>query len=370
MLFCLLARSLGYSSNDNLTDILILCLILISNNDKVWIILINKSMKEQLGYIPPVNIEQERHEPILNEDDRKVLEFGLHELENLLSKKETKELPSTIVLMDISARPLYYAIKPIIENVYRDKKERPQYYFLSAVRDAEIVKLNTYEDEKDLEEITEGVYEEKIEKFGLSMKKVGERTVQKPRIKVRDNIDYEGLRKSFKDRFTKILNNSPAGNLLIIDDYLSKGETVNKIEETASEILPSGRKLDFFVFFDSNSNSVDGYININVHPGISENELCHGNLSKELMNFNAFSFTNKYDSPWLTQTKSKYTKEEIVGVRKNIEPHETVVPNEKIDIDGKKQLRKEMETMAKKVLADKHFNKEKEINDLKNYFDF
>jgi len=323
-------------------------------------------MKEQFGLIPPAKVEQERHEPILNEDDRKVLEFGLHELENLLSEKETKELPSTVVLMDISARPLYYAIKPIIENVYKDKKETPQYYFLSAVRDTEIIKLNTYEDEKDLEEITEGIYEEKIDGFGWSTKKVGERTFQKPKIKIRENIDYDGWKEAFKNRFAKILDNSPAGNLLIVDDYLSNGETLNKIQETAGEILTTDRKLDFFVFFDSNGESVSKNTDTNIHAGINRKELG----GKELMNFNALSFTNKYGSPWTPQTKSKYTKEEIVGVKKTVDPQETVVPNEKVNIEGKRQLRKEMEAVAKKVLADKHFDKEKEINNLEDYFDF
>jgi len=278
----------------------------------------------------PEFIEKENREPILNEDDQKVLEFGLHGLEDLLKTKEAAELPSTIILMDISARVLYYAIKPIIESVYRNKQqEMPQFYFLSAIRDDEIIKLNTYQDEK------------------------GEK-------KVKENIDYDGWKTAFRNRFIKILDNTSAGNILIVDDYLSKGETLNKIQTTASEILPADRQLDFFAFFDNNNNRTIQNTSINIHSGINRNEL----RSKGLVHFNALSFTNKYNSPWMPQTESKHKKEEIVGVRKTIEPQETVTPNEKVDLEGKKHLRKEMAAIAKKVLADKDFDKKKEINNL------
>lgn len=327
-------------------------------------------MVEKFGEIIPNNAEKEEHEPILNKDDEKVVEFALHELKELLSKKEIKDLPSTIVLTDVSARVLYYAIKPIIENVYKNKKELPQYYFLSAVRKAEIVGLNTYKDENDLEEITEGIYERETIDCFITSKKVGERKFTRPKTKIRENIDYEGWKNAFKDRFAKILDYSPEGNILVVDDYLSRGETIKKIKKVAKELLPADRKLEYFVFFDNDCDEIDKKTSRSIHSGTTSRELDSvGTFGKELKHFNAFSFTNKFDSPfaWKAQTKSNYIKSEVVGVQKSIDPNETVIPSEKINIEGMKQLREEMKAIAEKVLADKNFDKKSEISKLENY---
>lgn len=320
-------------------------------------------MKEQFEYQAPISSEAnpelerqgptsnkvdqidtapENEESILNDEDKKVIEFALHKLKDLLSKKEAEELPSTIILMDISARVLYYAIKPIINEVYKGKRDAPQYHFLLAVRQQEIPKLRKHEKADQM--------------LGLETQKKN---------------SLNNWEEVFTNRFSKILDISPTGNILIVDDYLSLGETLKKTQRVAGKILPPNRKLDFFAFFNNNASEIDDKGENNVYSGISRQEINYNkkSLGKELARFNGLSFTNKSGGGFLLRGTSKYVKEEVVGVRKTAHPYETVVRKEKVNIEGKKQLRREMEAMAKKVLADKNFDKKKEIDSLETDFE-
>ncbi|MBP7133640.1 hypothetical protein KBA73_00310 [Patescibacteria group bacterium] len=70
-------------------------------------------------------------ERLLSEDDREVLENGLRKLRTLFEKWPTKTLPTTILFPETAARPLVYAVKPLLDTLYQQKGiQPPEYQFV------------------------------------------------------------------------------------------------------------------------------------------------------------------------------------------------------------------------------------------------
>jgi hypothetical protein len=96
-------------------------------------------MKPNFEQIPPSAAhenEERENPPMLSELDKKILSIGAERLiEFFKDAQEKGRLPSIIIYPDVSARPLAYLVKPIIDAVVRDPRQRPLMEFATTHRD-------------------------------------------------------------------------------------------------------------------------------------------------------------------------------------------------------------------------------------------
>lgn len=316
-------------------------------------------------------MEKREPDPILSKEDSEVLEFGLHALVDLLEKKNVDDLPSVVVFLETAARPLYYATQPIIKEIYKGKKELPKFHFLSVMREPEKHNVPPEADLKKVELIREEIKNLNEIEFswghGLddyyknveNKKLVGRSTMEK-------RLEYAaetGWTQALKNRFSEILKNSNAGNVLFIDDFLARGDTVNQIEKSLGDMLPSGRKSEYFIFYSDGTSILEDR-DIPISVGLSEHEIPYKELS---VLFKGWSFTHRATTPWEIQKKaSSHLKSEVIGVEKPNYPHETVTRAKDANPEKMEQLRREMESIALRVLKNPNFNRRKELDKLDN----
>lgn len=77
--------------------------------------------------------EKETLDQLLSTDDREVLENGLEKLALIFTRmKLQKKLPTIILFPETSARPLVYAVKPVLDGIYaRAGQKLPEYQFIA-----------------------------------------------------------------------------------------------------------------------------------------------------------------------------------------------------------------------------------------------
>jgi len=142
-------------------------------------------------------------------EDRVVIRRGLSRLLEYLESLSSEKLPEMVVFPDTTSRALFYAVSPVLQRVYEQRgAERPKFRFLV-----------TWSDHN--QELTEG----------FSSREEAE-------VLVEERI--EEIMSEVKDQ----------GNILVVDDYLDKGATLDQIDRLFGEaarkrgsIVP---KTDFF----------------------------------------------------------------------------------------------------------------------------
>lgn len=317
--------------------------------------------------------EIEKAEPALSSDDEMVLEFGLHSLRDLLVKRRKEELPSVIIFPETSARPLYYAVSPIINKIYQDNDLlAPNYCFVNAVRSTDKIK-----DYKSMDSESEGLKTLKQEINSLEKAQQGGWDSRSGiPYEVYDKLDDDIVNKReeyrlqsdwgvvLNERFKEILDANKTGNILVVDDFIGRGETLAQFKQMET-ILGADRKLDFFVFFDARKNSSDGRIN----SGLNKYEFRY----KELASYNGLKFggrpiTGAMGLP-VEPSVTINDKKSMVGVTKPEYPSKYVIRSSCADSKKMKQLRMEMNVIAKKVLEDANYDRKKKIDQLDIDFD-
>lgn len=89
------------------------------------------------GLLPETDEQREKEketlDQLLSADDREVLENGLEKLGLIFTRmKFQKKLPTIILFPETSARPLVYAVKPVLDEIYtRAGQKHPEYQFIS-----------------------------------------------------------------------------------------------------------------------------------------------------------------------------------------------------------------------------------------------
>lgn len=166
---------------------------------------------------------------LFTEEDRKIIQIGLRELAKYLSSSK-RNLPKVIVFPETSARPLAFAVRPILKKVYSEKEEKlPQLVFMKAYKEVGALK------DFDEGEISENFfpYVEKLKEKKKIMQERAKEIIQKVKI----------------DDFSR---------MLIIDDFASKKRMTIKVIRQAFQdalkiLYPKKEKIysdiPAFVFF-------------------------------------------------------------------------------------------------------------------------
>ncbi|MFH1712359.1 MAG: hypothetical protein ABH846_03955 [Patescibacteria group bacterium] len=166
----------------------------------------------------PAKLEKEVDiETLINQSDREVLERGLNKLAEILKDKADEDLPKVFIFPDTSARPLVYAVKPVINELYEQRGlPKPDFQFFAVYRQDELY------------------YEATREEYDKTLE---ENTARLKEIKKNAKLDS-------------------GDSVLFIEDYLSLGRTSMIMDELLekADYQNKGIRDERFAFFVASSN--------------------------------------------------------------------------------------------------------------------
>jgi hypothetical protein len=325
---------------------------------------------------------QEVPKKLLTIEDEQVLEYTLNKFKEYLGNIEKEKLPTIIILPETVSRPLYYAMKPIIEKIYKTHNvPLPDVHFLLTMRSPEREKLGYKEgaDKKKIQELRSEIQELKKQKVGDYMKdstEVFEKKTSDHQIKILEKkMDFQkesGWTEQRHDRFREIILSSRAGNILVIDDFISSYESIEQIERL-KDLIPSQYKMEYFVLVDGRDSyyKVDRDYYYKIHIGLSDTN--HKISGTTLWAFKGFSYSARPGVPWSTDYKTGFTqedKESTIGVKKPLYPSKYGVKVETSDTIKMKQLRKEMTDIGQHIANQETFDEQEWQKNLTRDFDF
>lgn len=181
------------------------------------------------------------------EKDKEMIRAGLRKLAAYLESLTPKELPEIVLFPDTSARPLSYAVRPLIREVYRKKgAEEPHTAFMISRSAAPFDSANYFEDmmygdewreewKKSLEEDKEYIDPDKYEKYkdAKSLERID---------KARDLIVERA--REIKEKF-RLGDNA---KILIVDDYSRVERTTFRELARALHAVSPGVEITAFTF--------------------------------------------------------------------------------------------------------------------------
>jgi hypothetical protein len=205
--------------------------------------------------------ETEKEEDYLSKEDIFVLQKGLQKLWEMFTSMDEKDLPSDIIFPEAAARPLFYAVKPLIDTVYIKRGQpKPKFHFLvvhSKQRSLEdlqyyqqqLQNLEKTKSDEDEDEISS--LQDMISEIKTSLQAHNE--VREPeQLDIPDELILENEMHLY-NRLDEILH---TGNekVLIIDDMIDKRTTVDLIGQTFAELKSYSENskqnpLTFFAFY-------------------------------------------------------------------------------------------------------------------------
>ncbi|HOX41793.1 MAG TPA: hypothetical protein PK263_06450, partial [bacterium] len=197
---------------------------------------------------PDVSSEAQETVYRISKHDREIVEKGLIKLQEYFKQQTRENLPQAIVFPETSARPLSYALRPLIRKVYAEKGAgfTPQLVFFNIQTGS----TDLYQTYKNLQEM------------------LGENTPQSIQEQIQDLEEKaKNLYMRHNQRAAMIAANG-IRNVLIVDDYASDDHfTISELRRAFGESDPAVR-VDAFAFIaqhegkdvhnDYLSGSIDG----------------------------------------------------------------------------------------------------------------
>lgn len=323
--------------------------------------------------------EAEQPKEILTEMDKQVLEHSLSRFKEYLGDLKPEELPSLILFLETSARPLYYALKPILDVVYKDKnKDLPEAKFLLTIRglerdeleispDADKEKVESLKKEiNDLvgktSSITWGLEETRSEKELKQERKLNQNRLFNKKLEI---IKEAGWGKKQEEAFKKAIASTSEGNILVVDDFLHSFESIEQVERL-KYLLPKDRKLNYFVMYNgrgsyrkSEEKNIEKKYKNKLHVGLDHDDEKTSSKMVEISNFRGFSYTGRgqavfsYDyNPQVSESE----KRAMVGVVKPNQPSQYVERIKDPDANKMTQLRKELTDIGTRIANQEKFD--------------
>lgn len=188
--------------------------------------------------------EQQWYLRFRSEIERTIIETGIQRLFEILQqiKGATGSLPRTVIFPDTSARPLAYAVDPLLKAVYAQEQiEFPQKQFCPTYR----IKKNS------------GMLDE-LEETGIDLEE---------KEKKDEFLRDKGFLETIKNRLTEIIQSEPTGPILIVEDIVSRGETFETLSSLLEEIAPQ-LPVYFFSFLKQGKEPLNW--------SIPEGHYCYG----------------------------------------------------------------------------------------------
>lgn len=313
--------------------------------------------------------------------ERDVIILGIKKLNEFLKNIEQKEgsLPSIIIFLETSGRPLAYAVKPLIKKVYEDKNVH-----LPNIRFCKIF-TPTGKDRK-LEEVSDlmvnlpqklkkikakrsaAIQQYRMLRGGKRRNDVGENlsmNIQKMTQEIRNIEDFlseqeeqkkfltaEKYNEIIQKRVAEILSEQPKGAILVIDDVAATGATLMRVSE-AVHAADSERQVFFFTFLRQSGNirelpanyesGVSGY-----PPEIWENSEDIDNMTREQF-INYIAWSDLFFEGF--RYRATKNKKERLGVKKDILSKSLYSERvQESDRDAMRALRKEFSDIGTEAL--------------------
>lgn len=224
----------------------------------------SKGEQAQSGGVEPRTDDarfKDLQEKLLPQQDRESIRIGLGVLTKYLSSLDT--LPKVMIFPETTARPLFYAVKPAINELYASRGINPPAFSffklvstipLYADRDAQnlIDEANRDDDERWYEDETEAEKLDRKQEEALSVKKA-EQII----------IEAETSRLMMQKRAEEIVRKAQieAGDsVMIIDDFSSHEETtITEIRKAFKDAqAKKGAEIDVHAFaFLATENKLD-----------------------------------------------------------------------------------------------------------------
>lgn len=273
------------------------------------------------GMHPAKQEAKSDREKLLSKKDILVVERGLARLAEHLLHSSVESLPNILIFPEIAARPLVYAVKPVIEYVCKLRNiSSPLYRFVATHRHATAAQekrlilsslrdeLLTTSDQAKSSELTEDIsFETNAFKNAYYLSEFGT-----------EGEWAETAEHNVRERLNDIIteNHSNTLSLLIIDDYVDRGGSFMQLNELLeSEIIPyeEDRTITaaYFTFFQ------------NIDP-IKQTKLPENTFAGSTTRDAGFSdyhgFTYRNDALVFSPEKKqeqRQKKEGVIGVRKN-----------------------------------------------------
>lgn len=224
--------------------------------------------RENLPYSPENSEDLDEIRNYLSEEDEVVLGRGLQKLWEIFSAFDEKDLPTDIIFPDTGARPLLYAVKPLLDFIYSSRQKKPPaYHFIvthSNRNDVEHLALIKKKLQYERDELDDNSRESEIEfqdilKENLTMQEITRHPSQL-------NDPQTLLSQNNLRLFERILKISHNGThrMFIIDDFMDKGETLSQIQEAYSDLdINYGSKntkeipmLSYYSFFQKKNSPI------------------------------------------------------------------------------------------------------------------
>ncbi|MCA9351844.1 hypothetical protein KC866_00425 [Patescibacteria group bacterium] len=304
------------------------------------------------------NSQIEQPESLLTKEDKQVLEYSLHSFQEYLMNLNKEELPSVIILPETASRPIYYAIKPILEKIYHAQGlTTPQTHFLLTVRSPEREEFKYPSDKQEmLHKIADEIDNlEDVNDLSNKKRKQHELKLLNKKMEFQNESGW-GVER--RERFKEILDSAPPGKVLVVDDYISSYESIDQIENLR-DLLPKESDMEYFILIDGRSENYKVNYNDKIHTGLhyTGNDL----HDTTLWAFKGFSYGARPGVPWDSNFGTGATveeKEAMIGVKKPNSPSGYSEKSEIIEYDKVQQIRKEMSEFGKKIAGEATFNKD------------
>lgn len=326
------------------------------------------------------------HDCVLSDVDKEVLTLGFAALQHQLESIPFLELPGTILLPDTGVRPLIYGIKLVVEDVYKRRNAPfPQYRFIvptsaSMGRKHEDIQKRREEMEKIRAEVAS--IERLIVKIETTMKE-NRQTIELPgsqeerereqrlliranpmRLPVKTRGDLRALRDAsllaleekntleqtlegfafFEQRLIDICNERKDAKILVIDDYISKGTTMESINIA---LMRQRKSLPrWFAFFLNDC----GEENMRFPEGNTVNFSVGARASQErFAGYLGFDYRDTFAWNESTHRELARKKESSIGVRKD-SSRKTTIRSPHADPGLMQNLRKDVGDVARQFL--------------------
>lgn len=166
------------------------------------------------------NGERSRQE-MLPLADKETIHNGLLQLAHILTDKPPEDLPELVLYLDTSARPLFYAVNPVLKKVYDQKREKnPSALFFQSFSGQAFIDDRGNERRYETAEYQQRALEERIE---TSPYKDDPKKHEELIALHKDGTDYVNQRRALMaERAAQILQSPSAKNvnrILVVDDY-------------------------------------------------------------------------------------------------------------------------------------------------------
>lgn len=300
----------------------------------------------------------------LKSKDIEVLETGMSKLNDFFSELSDEKMPQTIVFLETSARPLYYFLKPLIENTYaRRNLNFPNIRFV--MNFAELDKWKG-------EAIDYETQKENLDELKSDQRKKPDRNLQLQISHITGDLEGQELNlelglipslnsyayyyeedmmsRRVERVFEEIDKDELAGDeVLFIDDYINKGGTIKNLDsalDTSEELGAKMGEVKFNLFsFYRNNKSLDYEKD---HPS-SRFNVISGETGDDYGGF--YYRSDGCFSPFKS-ARYKEEKEAMLGVKKVL-GERTVARAPNADYEKMSSLRKTMAELGERILRDK-----------------